>query len=53
MKLDKLQHFTSMGGVRIEDNCAVVSAAAGSCFNLTVAAGVPKTIQEVEAIAQS
>ena len=50
LKADALEPFMSMGGVRIEDNVVVTSAASSGHFNLTMAAGVPKGAREIEEV---
>lgn len=53
---DALRPFMDVGGVRIEDNVVVLDGAqrlaAGGArsFNLTVEAGCPKGMQDIEAI---
>lgn len=49
MNFDTIAKFRGLGGVRIEDNvCVLPPGGDQALFNLTVAAGVPKTIQDVQ-----
>lgn len=47
IKSSRLERLDYLGGVRIEDNVALDE---GHCWNLTAAAGLPKSIPDIEAM---
>lgn len=46
--MDLAEACKPMGGVRIEDNVLVTPS--GPCFNITMAAHVPKSVDAVEEV---
>lgn len=51
LKMDRIEALAGMGGVRIEDDVAILGSghAAGASFNLTEAAGCAKDADAIEA----
>lgn len=55
---DAIEAFREVGGVRIEDNVAVLPSTSGNggsgkgapVWNVTMAAGVPKAAREIEEV---